>query len=80
MQEPSQSEKRVTIWLPKNRAILWGSGDDPELRDKWYVPVVYQKKPLAGFRKVEVPESCLEGGWFHPDRHENLPALAEQLS
>ncbi len=78
MIEPTTDDWEV--YLPVNRARLWGEGHDDKLKDQWYTPVVYQNKPIPGFRKVRVPSDTLEGGWFHPDRHEDLPALAELLS
>jgi hypothetical protein len=71
----------TSIYLPVDRATIWGGGQDTmDFRAKWYQPVRYYTQAKPGFRLVEVPKACLEGGWFHPDRHENLPALAELLS
>lgn len=80
MQESNERTKCLTIWLPRDRAVLWGEGSLPNQRDKWYVPVRYHLEPKPGHAEVSVNEGCVEGGWFHPTRHPNLPFLAELLS
>lgn len=69
------------VFLPENRARLWGEGQDETLPgERRYTPVVYKTTATPGFRPVSVPLSTLEGGWFHPALHEDLPALAELLT
>jgi hypothetical protein len=70
----------MTIYLPTDKAALWGNAGAEDNKTKWYVPVRFLTQASPGYRCVRVPKVCCEGGWFHPDRHEDLPALAELLS
>lgn len=66
------------VHLPLERAAVWSEGLVDG--DAWYMPVRYRLDPTPGYREVAVPLTTLEGGWFHPALHDDLPALAAALS
>lgn len=79
MQESEVSEKCVTIGLLRGHASIWKRSDAKENASRWYLPVRAQPRKGLGIVFVSVPERCVEGGWFHPDRHPDLKALAERI-
>jgi len=65
--------KTITVYMKPDRAERW-----LDKGPQWYEPVVYQHTPDRCLAKVTVPETALQGGWFHPANCPGIDGVARK--
>jgi hypothetical protein len=64
----------TTVYLRPDSAKLWINKGD-----LWHTPVVYKLEGAPGWVRAVVPDSALQGGWFHPANCSGLRKIARAL-